>query len=84
MRDRSAGESESSAPVPFLSLPRGKTQGKHFFAPTPNPNVVSDQKLACDSPVESKARQGSGRETPKTARSPFGIDGSMLSYELST
>jgi hypothetical protein len=44
--------------------------------------VFSDQNLARGFPVESKARQGNGRETagkPETVGSPFGGDLSLPS-----
>jgi len=38
---------------------------KNFFRGSPAPKVFSNQNLARDSPVESKARQGNGREAQK-------------------
>src|SRR6516162_3196133 len=47
------------------SLPLRETQGKNFVGARPHRKIVSDQNFACDLPVESKVRQGSGRETRK-------------------
>src|SRR5208282_4006814 len=47
------------------SLPLRVTQGKDLSGLAPNRKVVSCQKLAHDSPVESTARQGNGREARK-------------------
>src|SRR6516164_7881015 len=47
------------------SLPFRETQGKKFLRLVQRRKVVFDQYLACARLAESKARQGSGRETRK-------------------
>jgi len=55
------------------------TGNSGFFLGSPAPKVFCNQNLARDSPAESKARQGNGREAQKTAGSPLGIGRLLLS-----
>jgi hypothetical protein len=51
--------------APPVSLPLRETQGKNFFSLAPLRKVIPYQNLERESPVESKARQGSGKEARK-------------------
>ena len=64
-RRRRRDERGQGSAAPSLSRPLRETQGKNFSGRAQNRKVLFYQYLTCASPIESKARQGSGREARK-------------------
>src|SRR5271165_522886 len=74
VRDRAGGGNGAEGPAGYLRpLPcrSGKLRVKIFFAAGLEPESLYHQHLARDSSAESKARQGSGRETRKPPDRPL-------------
>ena len=67
------------ATAPPFPCRDGKLRENLFSGLIPPRKSVSNQSLACEFSAESKARQGTGRESSKILGSPFGIDPSALS-----